>query len=207
VATVFVISLYPFSSWVQKRDRSEKTVSTDDYRPNCNIAIIHSISDCQALQDDLNILSQWVTWTDMYFNPDKSVYMRITRKHNLVLYNYTIDNTAIRQVSSIKYLGITISNDLTWSTHINKITSKALPTKAFLQRNLKFCPAHVKLKCYNIMIQPILEYASPVWSPHTRKDIKQLERVQRQSRSARFIMAHYSRISSVSDMLSNPKLI
>jgi len=64
-------------------------------------SIIHSISDCQALQDDLNILSQWATRTDMYFNPDKSVYMRVTRKHNPVLYNYTIDNTAIQQVSNI----------------------------------------------------------------------------------------------------------
>jgi len=140
----------------------------------------------------------------MYFNPDKSVYMRITHKHNPVLYNYTIDNTAIQQVSSTKYLGITISNDLTWSTHINKITSKALSTKAFLQRCLKFCPAHVKLKCYSIMIRPILEYASPVWSPHTRKDIEQLKRVQRQS--ARFIMADYSHFRSVSDMLSNLNL-
>jgi len=100
-------------------------------------------------------------------------------------------------------IGITISNDLTWSTHINQITSKVLSTKAILQRNLKFCPAHVKLKCY-IMMQPILEYASPVSSPHTRKDIEQLERVQRQS--ATFIMANYSHFCSVSDMLSDLNL-
>ena len=36
-------------------------------------SIIHSISDCHALQEDLNTLSQWATRTDMYFNPDKSV--------------------------------------------------------------------------------------------------------------------------------------
>ena len=113
----------------------------------------------------------------MYFNPDKHVDMRITRKHNPVLYNYTIDNTIIQQVSSTKYLGNMISNNLTRSTHIIKVTSKALSTKAFLQRNLKFCPAHVKSKCYNTMIQPILEYSSPVWSPHTRKDIEQLEQM------------------------------
>jgi len=54
------------------------------------------------------------------------------------------------------------------------------------------------------MIQPILEYAIPIWSPHTRKDIEQLEPVQRHS--TRFIMADYSRFSSVSDMLSNLNL-
>ena len=42
------------------------------------------------------------------------------------------------------------------------------------------------------------------WSPHTRKDIEQLERVQRQS--ARFIMADYSRFSSVSGIPSDLKL-
>ena len=46
-------------------------------------------------------------------------------------------------------------NDLSWSTHITNITSKALSVKAFLQRNLKSCPTQIKLKCYNAMIRPI----------------------------------------------------
>ena len=45
---------------------------------------------------------------------------------------------------------------------VYNITSKALSVKAFLQRNLKSCPTLIKLKCYNTMIRPILEYASPV---------------------------------------------
>ena len=135
----------------------------------------------------------------MFFNPDKSVFMRITRKHNPIMYNYTINDISIQEVSSTKYLGVTISNDLSWSTHITNITSKALSVKAFLQRNLKSCPTQIKLKCYNAMIRPILEYANPVWSPHIRRDIDKLERVQRQS--ARFIMADFSRFSSVTNML------
>ena len=103
----------------------------------------------------------------MFFNPDKSVFMRITRKHNPITYNYTINDISIQEVSSTKYLGVTITNDLSWSTHITNITSKALSVKAFLQRNLKSCPTQIKLKCYNAMIRPILEYANPVWSPQT----------------------------------------
>ena len=49
------------------------------------------------------------------------------------------------------------------------------------------------------MIRPILEYANPVWSPHTTQDINKLEQVQRQS--ARFIMGDFSRFSSVTNML------
>jgi len=51
------------------------------------------------------------------------------------------------------------------------------------------------------MIRPILEYASPVWSPHPRRDIEKLERVQRQS--ARFIIGDFSRFSSVTSMLND----
>ena len=54
------------------------------------------------------------------------------------------------------------------------------------------------------MIRPILEYANTVWSPYTKKDISKIERVQRQS--ARFIMADYSRHSSVTNMLANLNL-
>ena len=130
--------------------------------------------------------------------------MKITHKQNPVLFNYTLKNQSIKEVTSAKYLGITITNKLTWSTHINNITNKALLTKAFLQRNPRSCTSHTKLQCYTTMIRPILEYANTVWSPYAKKDIAKIERVQRQS--ARFIMADYSYHSSVTNMLTNLKL-
>ena len=42
-----------------------------------------------------------------------------------------------------------------------------------------------------------------VWSPHTKKNKDELERVQR--RAARFVSGRYHNISSVSDMISNLK--
>ena len=103
----------------------------------------------------------------MSFNPDKSEHIKITHKHNPVLFNYILKNQSIKEVTSAKYLGITITNKLTWSTHINSITNKALLTKAFLQRNLRSCTSHTKLQCYTTMIRPILEYANTVWSRHS----------------------------------------
>ena len=49
------------------------------------------------------------------------------------------------------------------------------------------------------MIQPILEYASTVWDPHTNVNITKLESVQR--RAARFCLGDYSHYSSVTCML------
>ena len=84
---------------------------------------IHTLSDCITLQKDLDSLTQWATKWKMSFNPDKSEHMKITHKHNPVLFNYTLKNQSIKEVTSAKYLGITITNKLTWSTHINNITN------------------------------------------------------------------------------------
>ena len=62
------------------------------------------------------------------------------------------------EVSFIKYVGVTIDNQLSWNEHI-KITSKATSVKGFLQRNLSSCPIKVKLNSYKSLVQPILEYA------------------------------------------------
>ena len=130
-------------------------------------------------------------------------YIVITLKHNTISYNYTMSNAKIKEVSTAKYLGVTINNHLTWSNHIDNICHKASSVKT-LQRNLTSCPPNIKLLCYITMVRSILEYASPVWSPYTTQDINRLEKVQRQS--ARFIMGDYSSYSSVSDMLKRLQL-
>ena len=54
------------------------------------------------------------------------------------------------------------------------------------------------------MVRPIVEYASPVWDPHTSLYINHLEAVQRSA--ARFCCKNYSRFSSVTSMLSSLNL-
>ena len=104
----------------------------------------------------------------------------------------------------IKYLGVSIDNQLTWNEHIKRITSKAISVKSFLQRNLSSCPIKVKINCYKSLVRPILEYASIVWSPHTQLNINKVEKIQRQA--ARFIKNDFSWHSSVSNMLQSLNL-
>ena len=69
---------------------------------------IHTISDCITLQEDLNSLTQWAIKWNMCSNPEKSKHMKITHKRNPILFNYTLKNQPIKEVTSSKYLGITI---------------------------------------------------------------------------------------------------
>ena len=91
----------------------------------------------------------------------------------------------IGNVESIKYLGITITNDLKWNAHIIKICTKANRTLGFLMRNLYSCPQDVKEATYKTLVRPILEYGSSVWDPYTQGLQDELEKVQ--NRAARFV--------------------
>ena len=137
----------------------------------------------------------------MNFNANKCVHLTITRKMSPLITTYVIDNSTIQQNKSAKYLGVTITDKLSWSEHITNITNKVYSIRAFLQRNLHQCEPSVKASCYTTYIRPILEYASTVWSPHLACDINRIEMAQR--RSARFVHNDFRRTSSVTMMLNN----
>lgn len=102
-------------------------------------------------------------------------------------------------MNSLKYLGITITSDISWKEHIKKICSNAEIKLRFLRRKLKLASKDAKLTAYLYLVRPALEYASVVWDPCETGLINMLERVQR--RAARFILSRYSRTDSVTDML------
>ena len=86
----------------------------------------------------------------------------------------------IEKVSSFKYLGVTISDDLTWSKHIQTISSKARRIIGMLYRQFyHYTSTPTLLHLYKTQIRPHLEYASVVRDPYLAKDIQLLEGVQK----------------------------
>ena len=157
-----------------------------------------------TLQNDLNTLEKWELEWDMEFNPSKCQVIHVTRRKHPFPTHYTLHGVQLESVSSAKYLGVDISNDLSWDNHINRSTTKANQTLGFLRRNIKVKSEPIKSIAYQTLVRPQLEYASEVWSPNTQTHINQIEMVQR--RAARWIKADYSRTSSVTDMLHSLNL-
>ena len=67
-----------------------------------------------------------------------------------------------------KYLGVSISNDLSWGNHTSNITAKANRTIGFLGRNIHACPKEVKETAYTTLVRPSIEYASALWDPFNK---------------------------------------
>ena len=131
---------------------------------------IKDIEDTVKLQKDIDRLGSWARKWGMRFQPVKCNMMQLMKKlTHKIQASYTLEGTVLENVESIKYLGVTITNDLKWNTYIiNICRTKANRTLGFLRRNLYSCPKDVKEAAYKTMVRPILEYGSSAWDPYTQ---------------------------------------
>ena len=81
--------------------------------------------------------------------------MQLTRKRIKKIHaSYTLEGTDLENVESIKYLGVTITSDLRWNTHVSNVCTKANRTLGFLRRNLYSCPQEVNEAAYKGLGSP-----------------------------------------------------
>ncbi len=92
-----------------------------------------------------------------------------------------ISGTPVERVCSFKYLGVNISKDLTWTTHIQTQVKKARQRLYHLRQLKKFRVSPAILKTfYSGAIESVLTQCISVWySNATNQDCKALQRVVR----------------------------
>ena len=61
----------------------------------------------------------------MDFNVKKCNVMRITKKRQPLVCNYSLDNSLLEKVKEFKDLGVTTTDNFNWNLHTDIIVSKA----------------------------------------------------------------------------------
>ena len=152
----------------------------------CYRTILNSL-DCTNLQNDLDVISEWSKDWRLRFNTSKCELLSITRKRNPIIHDYRLDSHSLTRPSSQKDLGITISKDLKWNSHINQAVSKGYRMLGFLRRHTnRHFDSETKKVLYRSLIRPHCGYASEVWAPSSIVNLKKVESLQR--RATRFIL-------------------
>ena len=139
-----------------------------------------------TLQNDLKQHEAWAQKWGMEFNAKTCHILSIRNKTEFF---YRLNNEILKHVPNNPHLGVQLSSDLKWHTHINNITKRASSTLGFLRRNLRNCPQDCRRTAYLSLVRSTLEYGSIIWDPHNQADTDRLERIQRQA--ARFIVGDY----------------
>ena len=129
---------------------------------------INSVQDKVKLQEDLSHLEAWATNWGMKFNATKCYVLSVKEKTH---YYYELNKTILKHVDHNPYLGVQLSSDLKWTTHVNNTAKKANTTLGFVRRNLYFCPQQCRRTAYLSLVRPCLEYACEVWDTHLQAEL------------------------------------
>ena len=147
--------------------------------------------DTLALQPDLDKLGLWADRWQMLFNPSKCYKMSVFRSRSPVVKDYTLYNQTLVAVQQHPYLGVLLSSDLRWNSHVEKIAEKGNSSLAFVKRKLYTCSEETKRAAYVSLVRPHQEYATAVWDPYRQNQVEKLEAIQ--SRAVRFLKHDYRR--------------
>ena len=84
----------------------------------------------------------------------------------LLLDNHPLDH-------QVKMFSVLLSHDLCWGEHIPSVGSIGLERSLVYSTDdftITHQASHSLLQLYLSLVRPHLDYASPIWSPHVKKD-------------------------------------
>ena len=145
--------------------------------------------ETKCLQNDLNSAVTWSKANNMELHENK--FELLVHKANIhselvhlpfTIENYTYSvsgNIILYPSNQLKDLGVMVSPDLSWTPHINTITSRARSITYWVLSVFKTREKNTMITLYKSLIRSHLEYCCPLWHPSKIGDIQELESVQR----------------------------
>ena len=78
-----------------------------------------------------------------------------------------LNDTNLTEVNNHKHLGIIISSNMSWSSHINEILAKVEKRLSIMRRSKQNLPKRCLDKLYKSMILPLLGYCDVLYDSCT----------------------------------------
>ena len=142
---------------------------------------VRSEGDVRSLQETLQKLYDWSDQNNMLLNDGKFEAIRYGLNEILkAISQYTAPSGKVIEVKkTIKDLGVLLSDDCTFKDHISSTIEKARNMVSWILRTFKTRNPTPMLTLFKMLVLPILEYCSVLWSPLDIGSIRSLEEIQR----------------------------
>lgn len=186
------------------------SVNTDMYADDTNLYVSGESKSAieRKLQISLNSLSTWCKYNGMLLNTSKTKVMLITthqKRTSLTSKNLDLhfNNDNLNTITGDKILGIFVDNNLTWSTHIDKLCKK-ISANLWLLSNIKeFLSTEHRTIFYKTYIQPHIDYCNIVWGGTTQLNLNRIFRLQK--RACKIIMDY--NVENISECMQKLKIL
>ena len=106
-------------------------------------------------------VDNWLKTDRLSLNVSITSYMIISSQKSAL--DIKIRETILTKVSTVKFLGITLDENLTFKDHVNKVTSNISKSVGVMRRLHCQLPANVMVKLYYSLVYTHLTYALLAW--------------------------------------------
>ena len=103
-----------------------------------------------------------------------------TRKVKSYVKIYT-DNILIQQVDETKFLGIFITENLTWDNHINNVCNKVSKGIGIICKIRHLIPPNILINHYFTLVHPYFQYCNIVCASNPSLSISKLSNMQKRA--------------------------
>ena len=162
-------------------------------------------NDSTLLQSHVNVFAENSKANGMELKETKCKELRISFSTlNKSFDPIIINNKNVEVVTVVKLLGVTLSNDLKWNSHIAN-TCKKVSTRLYFLRQLKRAglPPEDLIQFYVTCIRPVIEYACEAFHDSLPQYLSNdLERLQKRAFRIIFPELHYQEVLESFNILS-----
>ena len=140
---------------------------------------VGSSDSCTNIQDSLDKLKEWAEVWQMQFNASKCKVLHFGKKNQK--HQYKLGDFVLETADSEKDLGVHVQNNLKCEKHIDEAVKRGNSILGQIYRTMEFKSKENILPLYLSLVRPHLEYCVQAWSPHYKKDMAKLEKVQKRA--------------------------
>ena len=139
---------------------------------------LHRNTSASLLSNDLTVIKKWSKDNIVSCNQSKTKQAVISCKYNQDFPPVLMNGDELDISASFTQLGLCLSSNLTWNTHIHSLAKHASQELGFLARARGFFSYSHLLTIYKSQIRPSLEYCSHVWGGAPKSTLCLLDKVQ-----------------------------
>ena len=143
---------------------------------------VQSESDVETLQKDLEQLYDWQKKNNMEFNSKKFEVLRYGKdedlKQSTCYFTPNLDDI-IDEKESLRDLGIMMSNDASFSIHVESVCSKVKQKSAWILRTFNCRKSWFLKFMWKTLVQGHVDYCSQLYFPYKQSDMEKIENLQK----------------------------
>jgi hypothetical protein len=138
------------------------------------------ISDLKCnLEKELVKLDEWFKSNKLSLNLNKTSYINFSKSRNQI--DLYLNNTKLKQVSVVTFLGIQLNEKLNWNDHIKLLENKLIKNIRIMNLIKNKLDTKSMICLYHSLILPNINYCLEIWGNSPKNKLKFIEKIQKRA--------------------------